>query len=199
MRQPTGIIERCLHHLVGHGALDLSAVMGLRYKLTRAEAELVQHLSAGATAEEFAEQRQVALATVKGHLASGIRNSAPGIWFTNAERHPANQAWRVAAPVRWKYSRLPQMPRVQTMVVTQTTIARHQHHLRETASETAWTPGALAHQATQVLSPTRGSSSSGNRCRDTLCHAGILPYAGAWASKRHTQPQRVVNGCVYVA
>ena len=67
-------------------------------------------------------------------------------------RHPACaraqacQACRVAARGRWKYSRLPQMPRVQTMVVTPTTIACHEHHLRETESETARTPDALAHQ-----------------------------------------------------
>ena len=86
-------------------------------------------------------------------LASDTWYSVFGTWhLAFATRHPASardqacQAWRVAAPGRWKYSRLPQVPSVQTMVATSTTIAFHQHHLRETASETARTLDALALQ-----------------------------------------------------
>ena len=44
---------------------------------------------------------------------------------------PTPQAWRVAAPVRWNYSRLLHVSRVQTVVVTPTNIARYKHHLRD--------------------------------------------------------------------
>ena len=57
----------------------------------------------------------------------------------------------MAAPVRWKYSRMPHTARVQTREVTPTTLARYKHHLRATASETARTTGALALQATSDL------------------------------------------------
>lgn len=52
----------------GHSGLDLRSIMRELYCLTPAEAELAKALSEGSTAEAFAEQRNVGLATVKTQL-----------------------------------------------------------------------------------------------------------------------------------
>ena len=64
----------------------------------------------------------------------------------------ASRAWRVAAPVRWNYSRLPHTARVKTIAVTPTMIARHKYHLRDWKRD-----GADARRAGPPSSPVQNS------------------------------------------
>ena len=72
-----------------------------------------------------------------------LRVQVPDSGYSSRARHRAHRARRVAVPVRWRYSRMPQSH------ARQPCWSRQPHrtprkHLRESASEAARTPGALA-------------------------------------------------------
>ena len=86
-----------------------------------------------------------ALATLLGsrYQVVGVRCTESGIRYPSSAYRRASWACRVAAPVRWKYSRMPQVHASRPSRSRQH-LGEPQNVLRETARETARTPGALA-------------------------------------------------------
>ena len=75
--------------------------------------------------------RRIAPIRTRQNSVANAANLLQGTLLSRSACKPTPQAWRVAAPVRWNYSRLLHVSRVQTLVVTPTNIARYKHHLRD--------------------------------------------------------------------
>ena len=75
--------------------------------------------------------RRIAPIRTRQTSVADAANLLQGTLVSRSAYKPTPQAWRVAAPVRWNYSRLLHVSRVQTLVVTPTNIARYKHHLRD--------------------------------------------------------------------
>ena len=122
-----------------------------------------------------------------GYRVSGVGNLVSGSRYSPSRRGHARWACRVAAPACWKYSRMPHVHASKPSRSRQH-LGVPQNVLRETASETARTPGALAkdvaRQTTRLVPTGRRTANGPARAYGTS--RGKQPGARQWHVARQT-------------